>query len=139
MIAHDQASHSRRPSGQDRSGAGRRAKAGFAAGYHDRVAMTEHTMPRPPIAAAPPPAAVTQDDLHAYADGALSPRRAREVAAYLDKNDEAAALVAQIRLTNGLLRAHGKARADAEIPDRLLDGARRLAEALHRRKDPAAG
>lgn len=96
----------------------------------------------------PPPqnparAPVTNDDLHAFADGALTPARTREVASYLATHPDAAAFVAEIRATNRLLQLGAERRAAAfgreeEIPERLLDGARQLADALRRRREPGS-
>lgn len=65
------------------------------------------------------PAPVVEEDLHAFVDGALEPERRREVQDYLDRNAEAASLVAALAAQRQLLRSGLAHIADEPIPERL--------------------
>lgn len=62
------------------------------------------------------PASITVDDLHAYADGRLTPERAAEVEAYLQRHPAAAAEVADVRRINAALRESFDGVLDEPIP-----------------------
>ena len=62
---------------------------------------------------------ITEDDLHAYVDRALEPRRQAEVAAYLEDNPDAAKRVAAFSDQRNLLRAALAPIADEPLPPQL--------------------
>lgn len=64
---------------------------------------------------------VTEEDLHAYVDGALQPERQRRVKAYLGTHPEAAARVAAWQRQKGALHAAFDPVLDEPIPPRLQD------------------
>lgn len=64
--------------------------------------------------------AITTDDLHAFADGKLTPARAAEVEAYLQRHPAAAAQVADIRRINDALKAAFDGVLDEPIPSRQV-------------------
>ncbi len=68
---------------------------------------------------------ITEDDLHAFADGGLDPARRAEVAAHLDADADADALVAAYRAQNEALRAAFDPVFDEAVPPALLRAARR--------------
>jgi anti-sigma factor RsiW len=86
--------------------------------------------PRIAIAAAD---TVSKDDLHAFADGALTADRATRVAQYIDSHEDAAALIDRIESVNRQLRAIAAVGPDDPTPERLLTAARRLAGELENR------
>ncbi len=79
------------------------------------------------------PNIVTKDDLHAFVDGALSPSRHAEIAAYIIEHDDAAAMVDDIRRLNKLLHQRSGGATDSPVPERLTALIQELAEAIHRR------
>ncbi|MEX0590747.1 MAG: anti-sigma factor [Xanthobacteraceae bacterium] len=65
-------------------------------------------------------APLTEDELHAYADGALPSDRIAAVESYLASNPDAAARVAEWRALTSAIRERWGAVADEPIPERLL-------------------
>jgi len=65
------------------------------------------------------PATVVEEDLHAFVDDALDAARRREVQDHLDRNPEAAALVASLASQRQLLRSSLAHIADEPVPERL--------------------
>ncbi len=59
---------------------------------------------------------ITTDDLHAYADGKLTPERAAEVEAYLERHPAAPAEVADVRRINAALKGAFDGVLDEPIP-----------------------
>jgi anti-sigma factor RsiW len=64
-------------------------------------------------------APVTEEELHAYVDGALPADRVPAVEAYLAANPEQAARVAEWRAQSSAIRARWGAVADEAVPERL--------------------
>lgn len=62
---------------------------------------------------------ITEDDLHAYVDGALEPERLAEVAAYLDGHAAVAARIAAYAAQRDLLRSALAPIADEPLPPQL--------------------
>jgi anti-sigma factor RsiW len=62
---------------------------------------------------------VTEDELHAYVDGALPPDRIAAVEAYLAANAEAAARIAEWRAQISAIRERWGGVADEQLPERL--------------------
>jgi anti-sigma factor RsiW len=67
---------------------------------------------------------VTGDDLHAYADGQLSPERAAQVGAALEREPALAARVTDIRQQSAMLRAALDPWLDEALPRELVDAAK---------------
>lgn len=65
------------------------------------------------------PAPVVEEDLHAFVDDALDANRRKEVQDHLDRNPEAAAVVAQYAAQRQLLRSELASIADEPVPERL--------------------
>jgi anti-sigma factor RsiW len=78
------------------------------------------------------PAAIPETDVHAFADGQLTPERAAVLEAALGRDPELAERVAEIRARNAMLRDALDPVLAEPIPDRLLDAARRPARAAGR-------
>jgi anti-sigma factor RsiW len=71
---------------------------------------------------------VTEDDLHAYVDGELSPARQKEVEAHLDAHPEAAEEAEEYRRINlGLQQLHAPT-LDEPLPEDFSQHVRRLKE-----------
>jgi len=68
--------------------------------------------------------ALTNDDLHAYADGQLSPERAAEVGTALEHEPELAARVTDIRQQNARMRDALDPWMNEALPRALVDAAR---------------
>lgn len=76
---------------------------------------------------------VSEDELHAYADGALPPEQHEAVAAWLAEHPDDAALVAAWRAQGDAIRARYGGVADEPVPERLkLDYLTRYARAGRR-------
>jgi anti-sigma factor RsiW len=69
------------------------------------------------------PLPLSDDDLHGYADGQLTPERAREVAALMQQDPALAARAAEIRATNARLRDATDAWLSEPLPRRLISAA----------------
>jgi anti-sigma factor RsiW len=82
-----------------------------------------------------PPAPIEEQDLHAYVDNALDANRRQEVQDYIDRNAEAATLVAKLAAQRQLLRSSFAPVADEPIPPRL-DLANLVRERRQRRHWP---
>jgi anti-sigma factor RsiW len=67
---------------------------------------------------------VTGDDLHAYADGQLSPERAAQVGAALEYEPALAARLTDIQQQNAMLRAALDPWLDEALPRELVDAAK---------------
>lgn len=78
----------------------------------------------------PASAPVSEADLHAYVDGALSPERRQEVQAHLDRHPEAARQVARGMAQRQMLRSALAPIADEAVPARLSPA--HLAQQLRR-------
>jgi anti-sigma factor RsiW len=81
--------------------------------------MTTHSSPAP----------VVEDELHAFVDGALDANRRKEVQDYLDRNPQAAAVVAKFAAQRQLLRSALAPIADEPVPERL-----KIASSMARRR-----
>ena len=68
--------------------------------------------------------AVTGDDLHAYADGQLSPERAAQVGDALEREPALAARLTDIRQQSAMLRAALDPWLDDALPRELVDAAK---------------
>jgi len=79
------------------------------------------------------PDIVTKDDLHAFVDGALSPSRHAEIAAYIRNHGDAASMVDDIRRLNRLLHERSGGETESPVPDQLTKLVQELAEAIGRR------
>jgi len=79
------------------------------------------------------PDIVTKDDLHAFVDGALSPSRHAEIAAYIRDHDDASAMVDDIRRLNKLLQQRSGGATESPVPERLTVLVQELADAIGRR------
>lgn len=78
---------------------------------------------------------ITEDDLHAYVDGALEPERQAEVADYLQAHPDAARRVAGFSAQRELLRGALAPIADAPLPSAL--NLSRMIESRKHRRSPA--
>src|ERR1700719_4882944 len=67
---------------------------------------------------------VTGDDLHAYADGQLSPERAAAVGDALEREPALAARLTDIQQQNAMLRAALDPLLDEPLPRKLVDAAK---------------
>jgi anti-sigma factor RsiW len=74
-------------------------------------------------------APVVEEELHAFVDGALDANRRKEVQDHLDRNPEAAALVAKFAAQRQLLRSALAPIADEPVPERLT-----IASSMARRR-----
>jgi anti-sigma factor RsiW len=82
---------------------------------------------------------VTEDELHAYVDGALPPDRVAAVESYLASNPDAAARIAEWRAQASAIRERWGAVAEEPIPERLrLDNVVMRASGLRRKVAAAA-
>lgn len=79
------------------------------------------------------PAPVVEDDLHAFVDGALDAARRKAVQDHLDRDPEAAAMVARFAAQRQLLRSAFAPIVDEPVPERL-----RLQTLLAQRREPPA-
>ncbi len=75
------------------------------------------------------PAPVVEEELHAFVDGALDADRRKEVQDHLDRNPEAAAVVAKFAAQRQLLRSAFAPIADEPVPARL-----KIATSMARRR-----
>lgn len=84
-------------------------------------------------------ASITEDELHAYVDGALPSDRIATVESYLASNAEAAQRVAEWRAQNSAIRERWGSVADEPVPERLrLENILLRASGLRRKVAAAA-
>lgn len=86
--------------------------------------MTTHSSPTP----------VVEEELHAFVDGALDAHRRKEVQDHLDRDPQAAALVAKFAAQRQMLRSVLAPIADEPVPERL-----KIAASMTRRRASRPG